>query len=215
MDEIDRNAKILFDHGRLGHELKKADAIFVLGSRDLRSANLACDLFEQGYAPLLIFTGDSGREKVLEKTEAETFRDIALSRGIPSDAILIETRSKSSGHNIQFAKRLIDERGLAVRSLIVIQKPHTERRIYAAMKKQWPEVEFIMASYPVSFDDYINHNPDYSREEVINRIVGDFHRLMEYPKYGFQIEQPYTKEELDAFDFLVKKGFNKKLAQPL
>lgn len=215
MDEIDRFAEILFKYGQLHQTIQKADAIFVLGSRDLRSAHLACDLYLKGYAPLLIFTGDSGTQKVLAKTEAETFRDIALERGIPDSAIIIENKSKSSGHNIEFAKNIIAEKGLSITSLIVIQKPHTERRIYAAIQKQWPEVTFTMASYPVSCKDYLYNNPDYTREEVINRMVGDFQRIVEYPKQGFQTEQEVPPEVMSAFKSLVKAGFDKKLVAPV
>jgi uncharacterized SAM-binding protein YcdF (DUF218 family) len=211
MNKVDLQAKIIFDYMRLRQNLQKSNAIFVLGSQDLRSANFACDLYLKGYAPLIIFSGDSGGKRIFDKTEAETFRDIALERGVPTDSILIENKSKSSGHNIEFTKKLVEDKKLKIKSVIVIQKPHTERRIYAAMKKRWPDLSFTIASYKTSFSDYLKKHPNYSREEVINRLVGEFQRIVEYPKLVFQIEQPITPEATKAFNFLVKGGFNNKL----
>lgn len=43
----------------------------------------------------------------LKKSEAETFADIARLAGVPSDAILVETRSTNSGEKRPFHRAVI------------------------------------------------------------------------------------------------------------
>ena len=47
--------------------------------------------------------------------------------------------------------------GIAPKSIIVVQKPFMERRSYATIMKQWPEVDRPMikiASPNISFEEY-------------------------------------------------------------
>jgi hypothetical protein len=53
-------AKILWDYHHVNHELCKSDCIFVLGSHDLRVADRGAELYLQGWAPLLVFSGGLG-----------------------------------------------------------------------------------------------------------------------------------------------------------
>src|SRR6476620_4910372 len=94
-DEIISLAKILWDYHHVNHRLSKADCILVLGSHNLRVAEYASDLFLQGWAPLLLFSGGLGRltEAIWKETEAEQFAAIALQKGVPAKAILIENKS--------------------------------------------------------------------------------------------------------------------------
>ena len=187
--EIDRLAKLIWGYHHMGHILKKADCIFVLGSMDTRVAEYAADLYLEGYAPWLLFSGGFGNftEGVFSKTEAETFADIAIKKGVPKEAILIENKSTNTGQNVEFSKKLLEERGLDFKTFILVQKPYMERRTYATFKNFWPERDFIVTSQPVTFDEY----PDkvYSKEAVISIMVGDLQRIKIYPERGFQIEQ--------------------------
>jgi len=45
MDEVDKNAKIIWDYMLMHQELKKADAILVFGSHDTRAAERGAELF--------------------------------------------------------------------------------------------------------------------------------------------------------------------------
>lgn len=213
MQKIDEQAKILWDYMHLNQPLQKSDAILVLGSRDLETAERACDLYFQGYAPIIIFSGNHGKKIFLPKPEAEMFRDIAIKRGVPTYVVFIENKSTSTGENIAFTKELILENNLTIKSMIVVQKPYVERRVYATLKKQWSEINFTVTSQPIFFDDYTNKNSHYSRDEIISNLVGDFQRIVEYPKLGFQIPQEVPKQALEAFNFLVEAGFTDKLIQ--
>ncbi len=113
MNEVDALAKKIWDYMRMGHKLRKADAILVLGSHDIRVAERGAQLFLEGWAPLIIFSGGKGRlTEAWPKTEAETFAEIAVKMGVPEDKILIENKATNTGDNIQFTKDLLVKKGL-------------------------------------------------------------------------------------------------------
>lgn len=57
----DTAAQIIWKYHQLSYELVKADAIVVLGSHDLRVAGRGAELYLDGWAPHIIFTGNVGR----------------------------------------------------------------------------------------------------------------------------------------------------------
>jgi len=211
--EVDTLAKVIWDYHHLNHQLKKADCIFVLGSHDTRVAEYAADLFLQGYAPYIIFSGGFGNltTGVFEKSEAEIFADIAKKKGVPKNKILIENKSTNTGENVQFTKQLLKDKGLDFNSFILVQKPYMERRTYVTFKKVWPEKEFTVTSPQVYFEDY--PNDEIPKEKVINIMVGDLQRIKIYPAKGFQIPQEIPDSVWQAYEDLVKAGFTKHLVK--
>lgn len=208
---IDELAKIIWDYHHLNHKLEKSDLILALGSNDTRVAEHAADLYLQGWAGRLMFSGNVGaltRGK-FAKSEAETFADIAIGKGVPSSAILIEPNSTNTGENIAFSRRVLAERGLEPEKIIVVQKPYMERRAYATFVKNWPGKRVIVSSTPIDFDDYFT--AELPKDLVINIMVGDLQRIREYPAKGFQIEQEIPDEVWRAYEQLIATGYDKHL----
>uniref|UniRef100_A0A914E849 DUF218 domain-containing protein n=1 Tax=Acrobeloides nanus TaxID=290746 RepID=A0A914E849_9BILA len=192
------------------HSLEKADCILVLGSHDDRVAERAAELYLQSYAPLLIFSGGIG---VLTKdwtdTEADRFAKIAVSKGVPMEAILVENRSTNTGENILFTRKILEENGLDPKSFIVVQKPYMEKRSYATFKKHWPDKILMVTSPQISFEEYPTE--EIPIDHVINIMVGDLQRIKEYPAKGFQIYMEVSDDVWDAWKRLVDLGYNKHL----
>jgi len=214
--EILSLGQILWDYHKMNHKLKKADAIWALGSNNLTVAKVASQLYLDGWAPLLIFSGGIGPRTQIHQPESHKFRDIALQMGIPKEAIIIEDKSTNSSENILFTKELLENQDTNLNHVILVQKPYMERRAYATTKKRWPELEITMASENISFEDYLKNCKDYPEEKhheqyLINAIVGDTQRIIEYPKLGYQIEQPMPDEVFEAYKKLIDLGYNKRL----
>ena len=192
----------------MNQALKKSDCILVLGSHDTRVAERGAELYLQGYAPVLIFSGGLGKltEGVWTETEADKFAKIAIEMGVPKEAILIENKSTNTGENIIFSKKLLESKGLDPQSFIVVQKPYMERRSYATFKKHWPNRDIISTSPQVAFDDYPNE--DISMDAVINLMVGNLNRIKIYPEMGFQIHQEIPNDILRAYERLIELGYD-------
>ena len=211
-------AEKIWDYHLMKHQVTKADAILVLCSHDERVAERGAQLFVEGWAPLIIFSGGHGAitKSLWIEPEAERFARIAMSLGVPSESILIEAHSTNTGENITFTKKLLSDKNLDPHSFIIVQKPYMERRSYATFRKLWPEKDLIVTSPQVSFQSYLSEyaNRSLSVEDVISIMVGDLQRIKLYPSHGFQIEQEIPADVWSAFELLVHAGYGKYLMSP-
>ncbi len=217
MADVAALVQVLWDYMLVGHELRCADCIVVLGSHDIRVADYAIDLYQQGYAPYLLFSGGIVQQNAelgvfWDTTEAEYFARRARAAHVPAEAILIENRSLNTGENIRYSRRLLGSRELEFHSFIIVQKPYMERRVLATALQQWRGIDFMVASPPISCAEYLNS--ELPRDAVIQHIVGDFQRVKVYGENGFQAPQEIPARVWDAFEQLVALGYNERLVRP-
>lgn len=216
-----KEVHIIWDYMLLHHELKPADIIFVLGSRDERIAMYAAGLYHENYATKIIVSGGVSHKNDLlatkwqYETEADHFSSILVKHGVPKKDILLETKAMNTGENIKNTYLQLKKSHLLPKSIILVQKPYMERRSYATFMKQWPDsqnVDIIVTSPYSVFEEYII-NTDQPAHEVISIMVGDLQRIIKYPSLGYQIHQDVPKRVLYAYDFLVQHTFNQHLLQ--
>lgn len=210
--EVLIEARKLWDYHHVNHIPEKSDCILVLGSHDLRVADRGAELYLEGWAPILIFSGGLGNvtKGIWKDPEADQFARIALDKGVPAEAIFIENQSTNTGENILFTQKLLQEKGLDPQTFLLVQKPYMERRSYATFKKHWPEKKLIVTSPQISFEEYPTE--DIPLERVINIMVGDLQRIRIYPDKGFQIPQEIPDEVWAAYERLIGWGFTRHLA---
>ena len=209
-------AQILWDYMKLEDDIDNADVILGLGSTDTRTAQWCAKLYREKKAPLIVFTGARGRmaRDVFTKNEADIFAEIAEEEGVPKNAILKESRSVNTGENIQFSYELLKKSNKLPKKLILVTKPYMLRRAYATFKKQWPDktTQIFCSGIDQSFEEYCK-NIDYPFDYVVNVMVGDLQRIIEYPKLDFQIEQEVAGEVLNAYKGLISRGYTKQLLE--
>lgn len=209
ISDADRaDARALWDFHQMGHELRPCSAAIALGSLDLGVAGAAADLYHAGMFPVVAFTGDTSgatRER-FPRGEAVHYREHALSLGVPDEAILLEPKATNTGQNIGFSREVLENAGIAVTTLLLISMPYMQRRAYATCRKLWPEVEPVCVSERLSFDEYVTTHAD--EKQLIDMLMGDMERVMEYPKRGFAIEQHVPERVRDAFDRLRARGYD-------
>ena len=211
----DKNACLqdLWSYLYIEHPLQPADAIIGFGSHDQSIATRAAGLYKAGWAPLILFTGYLGKGTlgIFQMPEAELYAQIAMKSGVPPEAILIETKATNTGENIHFARKLLKDKGLDPHRIIAVHKPYMTRRVLAALQKQWPEVEVIVAPGNNSLRDYMHCqlSDGVAEEEIINSLVGDFQRMETYAKLGYQTPQDIPPMARASFEALVKLGYDR------
>lgn len=213
-----KNAKILWDYHHLNQDVKKSEGIIAFGSHDLHVAERAAELYLLGYGKFIIFTGGLGRitENIWKKPEADKFAEIAMEKGVPKNVIYIENKSSNTGENIKFTKQLIHENGISLGHVIAVDKPFKERRLFATLKKQWPDLDFSVTSPVASLEEYLQYyeeSEELDVDDFINIMVGDLQRIDIYGKNGFQIKQDIPSYVNEAFNELVKQGYDKQLVK--
>ncbi len=180
-----------------------ADFIIGLGSYDLRVADRCVDLYRQGLAPRVLFTGRHGhwtRDR-FAASEARVFADRAISLGIPATAIELEERATNIGENIAFSAAITGTEA----TTILVTKPQTQRRCHATVKKRRP---WAAGSVTAPLHDLAEQPTEmFPMRHLISEMVGDLHRIRIYPEAGFQIPQDIPDDVAAAFELLVERGF--------
>ncbi|MCX5336855.1 YdcF family protein [Streptomyces sp. NBC_00140] len=210
-DEQFHDATLIWNYHQMGHELRPCSAAIGLGSHDLGVATAAADLYRAGLFPVVVFSGGNSptTRARFPRGEAVHYREHALGLGVPDEAILVEPRAANTGQNITFSRELLAEAGVHVESLLLVSKPYMERRSYATCRKLWPEADVVCVSELLELDDYIKSIGD--GKLVVDMLVGDLQRVIEYPKLGFAVEQDVPGDVHDAFERLLRAGFDGRL----
>ena len=208
--------KVLWEYLRYPCEIKKADCIVGFGNYNCDIALRAAELFREGYADKIMFSGGLGRNTLglQSMTEADRFAAAAVRDGMSPEDILIENRSRNTAENISFARRLLEENGIFAKSLIIVHQPFMERRIKAAFDVYWPEALIMTTSYEIDMDTFFEHAVNYGVTEkmVVEEVVGDFQRMELYADKGWQSRQDIPESAWEAFHELVKMGYDGQLA---
>jgi uncharacterized SAM-binding protein YcdF (DUF218 family) len=92
-----------------------------------RRATHAADLWQQGYAPIVICSG--GQAPGYPRAEAEACRDVLVRYGVPVDAIVLEKQSRSTEENALYSRAIMQERGWQT-ALVVSDGYHVLRAAY-------------------------------------------------------------------------------------
>lgn len=200
------------------HQLpRKADCIVGFGNFNTDIARRAAELYHQGYAPKVLFTGGLGRntEGLLPEPEAVRFARVAVECGVPEEDIILEDRSTNTAENILFTREKLRELGLPHGCILGVHQHFMERRIKAAMGVYWRELDFQVTSPQVTIPEYLERakQQGVSENASISVIVGDFQRMELYAQKGWQLPQQIPESAWEAFRRLVELGYDKQLAK--
>ncbi|MFD4377503.1 YdcF family protein [Streptomyces sp. NPDC058486] len=206
-----RKTELIWDYHLMGHAPRPADVAIGLGSHDLGVAAASADLYHRGLFATLVFTGGNSptTRARFPRGEAVHFREHALELGVPDKAILVEPNAANTGQNITLTRDLLAAAGIVPSTVILVSKPYMERRSFATASKLWPDVELVCASEPLELDDYVKSIGD--AKLVVDMLVGDLQRVIEYPKQGFAIVQDVPEDVHAAYESLIDDGFTSRL----
>src|SRR4051794_40177625 len=95
-----------WDYHLLHHRLAPADVILVLCSHDMAVAARGAQLWLEGWAPRLVYSGGLGSitRQMWSEPEADQFARVAAAMGVPPEQILIENQSTNTGENVRFTR---------------------------------------------------------------------------------------------------------------
>ena len=209
--------QVIWDYLALHQEPRPADCIVGFGNFNDNIARRAAQLYLEGLAPKILFTGGLGRntEGLLLEPEAVRFARTAMECGVPESDILIEDRSTNTKENIEFTRRLLEGTNTSHGHILGVHQPFMERRITAAMGVYWPEQKFSVTSPQVTIPDYLadSKRQGITENAAVSVIVGDFQRIELYALKGYQLPQYIPENAWKAFHQLVAMGFDKQLAK--
>jgi len=145
-----------------------ADAIVVLGGgvgetgRDGQGykerVRHAVDLYRAGHAPAIVFS--SGYRFAFQ--EVTVMKELAVSSGVPSSAILLEPKAASTRDYVLFVRRILDERGW--RRILLVSSPYHMRRATLTWKRLAPDITVVPT--PVPYSEFYTRHRGTSAEQL-------------------------------------------------
>lgn len=191
------------------------DVMIILGNRDERTVDAAFHTLTQVDVGDIVITGGAVPPKNElsvpvwpEGSEAAHFATILKDKGLRRELIL-ESKAQNTGDNAIFSEKILKERHIDAKSILIVTKPYMERRALQTFRKQWgsKQTSFYVASIGGSFDEYLNN--EQTADIVTNIMVGDLQRIIDYPAKGFMESSEVPDEVLAALDILKRAGFTK------
>ena len=118
---------------------RKADAIIAVSGGDTKGRTMhAIDLYKQGWAPLLIFSGAAKDPE--SASNAKVMMSMAVSQGVPLKAIAIDEQSRDTKENAEETRALVGDR----KTVILVTSDYHQRRAHKEFQKVLgSEVEVI------------------------------------------------------------------------
>lgn len=104
--------------------IAKADAIVVVsGGQTTTRAQHGIDLYKEGYAPLLIFSGASIDDG---PSNAREMKLQALTAGVPHQAIEVDEAAQNTYENAINVQKIVQNR--SIKSIILVTSPYHQQR---------------------------------------------------------------------------------------
>lgn len=166
---------------------EKADAIFLPGSPYPEQPEYAAELYHKGYAKWLIPSGGvsvkvdqwPGVQSKADKydgdyhSDCEFFTDVFLKNGVPADAIIGEDQSGHTRDNAFLSRKVVDERGIRIKTALIVCKAFHARRSLMLYQLAFPETALRVC--PVCCLGITKDNW-YKTEKGIDRVLGELAR---------------------------------------
>ena len=170
--DVDKITKYIF----VSDEPCKADAIFVVGGSLSTAAEYAAELYKNGFADKIIIGGKYSIKRISfplpdYETEFDFYKDILIKCGVEQSNIYGENRSVYTKQNAEFARQVIDDAQIDVKTAIIVCKAFHARRCLLLYQMYFPEVDFKVITFDgfdVSKDNW--YKTDYGRKRVFGEL---------------------------------------------
>jgi uncharacterized SAM-binding protein YcdF (DUF218 family) len=202
-----QHAKRLWGYLSSFRQHAPCDVIIVCCSYDLRVCDHACALLKSGLAERLLITGKTGNwtRHLWDRPEAEVFFERAKVNGVEDSLVIIEDQATNFGENISLSRRLMPYAS----KVTFVTKPNSVLRVALTVPVQWSSIAAYVDCPVVDFPDEISNNIGFFG--AIDEMVGDVHRIIEYPRLGFQIPHDLPLDVIESWRYLIAQGFKSHL----
>src|SRR3989338_636547 len=154
----------------------KADAIVVFaggvgesgqaGQGYLERVERAVELYKSGFAKNIIFS--SGYMYVFK--EPLVMKALAVSLGVPAEAIILEDRAGDTYENVKFSEKILKDKGW--NEILLVSSPYHMRRVSLVFKKIGKETKVLYV--PISRSSFYSHKTRNWRQIDFKQIEGIF-----------------------------------------
>ena len=163
----------IYDYLSKEDALETCDIVFVFGSKTMARIERAVALMKQRRGRLLVISGGMPiYEKERRVTESEIYKKYALEQGIAENTIVTEDTSISIPDNVRSSLNLLDNKGIAFKSVALVNSPYCQRRGWAHFKKYLPDSTKMVRANAQTVPKY-SKNEWYMHEDGIRVMLNE------------------------------------------
>lgn len=151
--------------------LKPADIILVLsGGNESERTDHAVALYKGGYAPRVLF---SGSVRMSGGDNAEYLKNLAVQKGLPESAVLIEDQATSTYENLLHSRGILLK--MRAKRVLLVTSPLHQRRAYLVARK-------VLRNTPIEIVNAPFDSPETFRSEgfLWRSILKEYGKLATY-----------------------------------
>jgi len=181
----------VFNWLNLSDAPQKADLIIGFGHFDMKIPDQCLQLYRDGLAPKVLFTGGIGAGTAdLDMPEARAFLAHVqnLEPNLALADFLVEDRSTNTGENVRNSQELLAKEGLhfgeQIRTVLLVANPFRQRRVWLTCKLLMPNVTLYNCPPPTTYAQEIALF-QAKNQNLAEQLPGEVKRIQEYPQRGF------------------------------
>ena len=153
--------------------------ILVPGGSRPQLAEKAAELYHQGMAQYILFSGHANYRIPDYSSEAEYLKSIAVSLGVPTGRILCEPKASHTFENAAFSLDILRKHGFALDQFILVCKGFHSRRALLTYQYTFPATTRF---YVATTEDSLNPARDTwtTQEKYIKLVMGEVEKIGKY-----------------------------------
>ena len=159
------------------------DTYTIFGTESLDRLICGINLLKEAVAPLLVLAGGDSDPLRQTSSDASVMQDQALRLGTPPNAILIETRSRTTAENAVEVRRLLPD---AQRIVLTSSAYHLPRAVALFKKQGFAEVIPAPCYYEITGRDFVVTDlfPGYERLRLVDVAIHEYVGIAVYRALG-------------------------------
>ncbi len=157
----------------------KVDVILVTGGSRPQLIEKSVELYKQGYASHILISGGANPKLKGWGTEFEYLKNIALSSGVPEDAILKEDQAKHTFDNANSSWNVLQNSNLKTKKVILVCKAHHSKRALLTYQTAFPiNTEFIVC--PIVDERNVQKDNWFLDKDRIDIVMKELEKIGQY-----------------------------------
>jgi len=161
--------------------ISPCDIILIPGGSHPQLAEKAVDLYKQGMAEHMLFSGCANPNIPDFKSEAEYLKSIAVGLGVPTDRVICEKEASHTFENAEFSLATLSHMGIKAIKVLLVCKAFHSRRVLSTYQHVFPANTLFLVASITDKRGLGKHNWT-SKQEYVDRVMSEVEKMGKYFK---------------------------------
>ena len=169
------------------NDITPCDAILVPGGSHPQLAQKAAEIYNQGMAKYILFSGRVNPNIPEYSSEAEWLKSVAIESGVPAENILCENEAAHTFENAEFSLSMLKKMNACTDKIILVCKAYHSRRALLTYQYIFPKgTKFFIAF--TEDKRGLNKENWHTKDEYISKVMGEVEKIGKYFKDKIALE---------------------------